>query len=221
MSKPLEKIYGNGFFRSRDKYSWRAPIAAAIIQYIFPDARSTIDVGAAIGDLTEAFTKLGLSACAIEGSAACIPYLKCSSSQMIIADIGQPLSEEVNQRLEEFAPDGRFDMLTCYEVLEHVEPECADALCDNLCALSDKLVTSACPPSTRMGRSGSVHHVNEQEAEYWESMFADRGYYRYNTVKHGRQINVETMFKNCLAPFSHKYGLKAWVENHLYFEKRR
>lgn len=204
----LSEIYSERFFRARDRYHWRAPIVCGAILFMWRHTpiRTTIDVGAATGDLTDVFARLGIEAYAIEGSPNCLPHIVCPRDRMLIHDLRKPL--DVSD-----PPVERFDLVTCFEVLEHVEEEYADVLLDNLCLLSDRLLTSACPPNpARKGTSGgSVHHVNEQYPGYWEAKFIQRGY--------GRVGRVERLFRDLVHPYRHKYGIKAWYENCLYFEK--
>jgi hypothetical protein len=202
--KPLEKIYGAKFFRGRHKYHWRAPIVCACVQYMFPETKSVIDVGCATGDLVKGFMDLGLDAWGLEGDPSCVPYLVCPERRVLIHDLREPLAV-ADPRWR----DMRLDLVTCWEVLEHVEPEHVDVLVQNLVDLSDRLLLSACPPSTRKG--GSVHHVNEQPPEYWVEKFGAHGY--------KRGPKREQIFRAVTQPWRHKYGIKAFWENVIYFEK--
>lgn len=65
----------------------------------------------------------------------------------------------------------RFDLVICWEVAEHVEPEAADTLCSTLVQHVGKwLVFTAAQP----GQVG-YQHVNCQPLEYWGGKFSAAG----------------------------------------------
>ena len=166
----LEKTYDNRFFSRRSQYHWRAPIVCMVINYIFRRVplKSVVDVGAATGDLVKGFADLGLSAWGIEGSAKCLPYVVCDTARFFIHDLRQSVASLT-------AIPYPLDLVTCWEVAEHIDPEFADVFVDNLCLLAPRILMSACPPQTTTRKSGSVGHVNERPYEYWVEKFAARG----------------------------------------------
>jgi SAM-dependent methyltransferase len=69
--------------------------------------------------------------------------------------------------------EGRFDLVTCIEVVEHLDPADASTAIANLCSVSDRVLFSSSP--------GDLHeatHVNVQPQERWSQMFAVHGFYR-------------------------------------------
>lgn len=72
--------------------------------------------------------------------------------------------------------DGRtkFDLVLCLEVAEHLEPEYADVLVDNLCTLGNVILFSAAIPL-----QGGINHHNEQWQSYWAEKFKKRMMYPY------------------------------------------
>jgi len=62
--------------------------------------------------------------------------------------------------------------VVCTEVAEHVKPEFADSLVQQLTSLANQVVFSAAVP----GQGGGVDHVNEQPNSYWITRFAESGY---------------------------------------------
>ena len=208
MKHNLADIYSPKFFRGRSKYHWRWPLVCGVIHYMWraSNPKSAIDVGAGAGDLVKGFLALDYDAYGIEGLDACRQYLVCPQDRMIIHDLRDPI---------DMAAHGwsRFDICTCWEVAEHLEPEYADMFCENLCLLSDRLLVSACPPNPRGHPSGgSVGHWNEQPNEYWEKKFRSRNYLRHK--------KIEQLFRDLLHPWRWKYGIKAFYDNVLYFEKQ-
>lgn len=67
--------------------------------------------------------------------------------------------------------DQRYDLVTCWEVGEHLPPESADVLCDTLAKHTERyLVFTAAHPN-----QGGDFHINEQPPEYWQAKLESRG----------------------------------------------
>ncbi len=209
---PLEETYSGRFFRTRHKLSWRAPHICGVINDIF-SPKSVIDVGCAIGDLVEGFVDLDIEAYGIEGSKEVLPYLvqipTLPSSRFIegfneltlrvlIRDLRKPLA---------IRESVKFDLVTCFEVAEHIEPEHADQFMDNITSLSDKILMSYAEP----GQKGHSH-VNCQPFDYWFDKFFAENYFYSHSI-------VEAVQKG-LEPWKKKDGIKALFKHHLvYFER--
>jgi len=208
MKHDLNELYSYRFFRGRARYHWRAPILCGSINYMWlrDHLKSAIDVGAGAGDLVKGFLDLGYDAYGIEGIDTCRQYLVCPDERMIIHDLRLPID------LKSYMWNTRFDICTCWEVAEHIEPEFADVFIENLIGLSDRILMSACPPNPAGKPSkGSVGHWNEQPQSYWQGKFKIRGYARHE--------KVEERFRNLVSPWKSKYGIKAFYQNVLYFQK--
>jgi hypothetical protein len=190
-----ENQYKKGFFKTRYKYKWRAPIICGAVKKIL-NPKSVIDIGCATGDLVAAYPDLGITAKGIEGSKNCLDFLECDRADIFILDLRIPIVQ---------IPE-KFDLATCFEVAEHIEPEYADIFTDNLCSFSDKILMSAALPGMR-----GHHHYNCQPAEYWNDKFKERGYYS--------KSEVVKLFKTEWISWKRKPGIKAYYENLLYFEK--
>jgi hypothetical protein len=255
----LEALYNEKFFSRRACYHWRAPIVAGVINFIWNyktsnPIKTACDVGCATGDLVEALVNIGIDTIGIEGSKACLPSFVCHSHRISIYDIGVPFGDNFftespyqnmqGRRIQVRNVDRKpFDLVTCFEVLEHVEAERADAMVENLCILSDRLLLSACPPNPQ-GKKPSRYHFNEQPPKYWEEKFAAHGYTRgkkYDILRHKSGLGIprgcaaqssaavyvssenrtELRFRDMLAPWRWHYGIRAWWENVMYFEKEK
>lgn len=193
--KPLDEIYKPGFFKRRDSLSWRAPIICEpVIEILWPE--SVIDVGCAIGDLVEYFLEKGLDAYGLEGTENIIPWLKISQWRMHFKD----LRTEIDL-------GRKFDLVTCFEVFEHIEPEYADMLLKNLSGMSDRLLVSAAPPG-----QGGHYHVNCQPITYWDEKLDHLGY--------KPDTNIVTKIRERLAPWKKKPGILAIYQNLAYYERR-
>jgi SAM-dependent methyltransferase len=184
--------YKESFFKNRHKLAWRAPVVCKpIVKYLKP--KSLLDAGCATGDLVAEFVALGVDAYGLEGSHKCIKFLECSITRVFFFDLRQPVPLS-----------RRYDLVTCFEVAEHVDPDCSHQFVENLCGLSDRVLMSAAPPG-----QGGHHHVNCQDPEYWQIQFGYRGYERVPWV--------EQALKAAWQPWSHKPGVKAYYDNLLYF----
>jgi len=73
----------------------------------------------------------------------------------------------------------KYDIVLNLEVAEHVSAERSANLIDFLTGLSDTVVFSAAIPG-----QGGFNHVNEQWEEYWDQKFIDKGYQKYDIIRH-------------------------------------
>jgi 2-polyprenyl-3-methyl-5-hydroxy-6-metoxy-1,4-benzoquinol methylase len=67
----------------------------------------------------------------------------------------------------------QFELVTCWEVGEHLPDASADILCDNIArhvAPDGHLVFTSAPPG-----QGGDHHINEQPQSYWTTKLEARG----------------------------------------------
>ena len=69
--------------------------------------------------------------------------------------------------------DGRYDLITCIEVIEHLDPADAATAVANLAAASDRVLLSSTP-----GDRDEPTHVNIQPPERWSQLFAAHGLFR-------------------------------------------
>jgi len=75
---------------------------------------------------------------------------------------------------------------TVYATVEHLRPERAEGLVDDLCALSDVAMYGAA-----IKGQGGDQHVNEQWQSYWVSKFLRRGYLAYDVLRPAVWSNPE------------------------------
>jgi hypothetical protein len=189
--KPLEEIYGPKFFARRDRLKWRAEIVCKAVNDVFAP-ESVIDVGCGIGDYVHYFlNNLNIAASGIEGSEAARPYLV--SERVLILD----MRKQQNVR-------PRSDLVTCFEVLEHIEEEYSDIFIENLTRMSNRILLSAAPPG-----AGGHYHVNCQSKEYWMEKFMKFNY--------GYDSMLTHMIQEALKPWRHRKEL--YHDKLIYFEK--
>ena len=70
-----------------------------------------------------------------------------------------------------FSVSRQFDLATCMEVAEHLDPSAADTVVQTLTGLSDIIVFSAAVPN-----QGGFRHINEQWPAYWAKKFEAKDY---------------------------------------------
>ncbi len=74
------------------------------------------------------------------------------------------------------APPAPADLVVCTDVLEHVEPDCIDAVLDDLCRLAQKaaFVTVATRPAVKTLADGRNAHLTVQPFSWWKQSFESR-----------------------------------------------
>ncbi len=193
--KPLEKIYGPKFFAKRNSLNWRCPIICDAVNKVF-EPTSVIDVGCAIGDYVKYWKEvLGVRALGIEGSNEARPYFV--TDQVSIYDL-----RSAPKRINSYP---RFDLVTCFEVAEHIEPRYSPEFLNNLINWSDRILISAAPPG-----AGGHHHVNCRPKKYWIVKMYIRDYL------FDRDTTNE--IKERLKPWRHRKEL--YHDNLMYFKRR-
>lgn len=134
-------------------------IAESVVREFHPS--SVMDAGCAMGFLVEGLRKRGVEASGVDVSEYAISQVHESVAEHCgVATLTEPLP-------------GRYDLVTCIEVLEHIPPEQADAAVANLCAASDRLLVSTSPSDF-----AEPTHLNVQPPEYWSAAFAREGFFR-------------------------------------------
>jgi SAM-dependent methyltransferase len=159
MSTIYRNCCGQPYERSDAWLTFFGTIADRIVADISP--RRVLDAGCAIGMLVEALRVRGVDARGIDLSSFAIesvpdavkPYVREES-------IAEPFGE-------------RFDLITCIEVLEHMQPEDADRAIANIAAHTDDVLFSSTPFDYK-----EPTHVNVRMPEEWAEGFARHGLYR-------------------------------------------
>jgi SAM-dependent methyltransferase len=134
-------------------------IADRLIQDFHP--ATALDAGCAIGLLVEALRDRGVDAEGIDFSEFAITGSRDDIRPFLtVGSITEPLRKS-------------YDLITCFEVLEHMTAQDADQAIANLCAATGELIVSSTPLHYR-----DPTHTNIHPQEYWTERFARHGFIR-------------------------------------------
>ena len=149
-------------------------IADAIVQNTSP--ANFLDAGCAIGFLVEALRDRGVDAHGFDISAFAIRS---------IPEALRPFIHE-GSLLDEI--EGTFDMISCIEVLEHLEEEFAQPAIENLCRHTDAVLFSSSPDDF-----DDPTHLNVRDGDYWALIFASQGFFRDFTDEVAQTISPQAV----------------------------
>lgn len=117
--------------------------------------KTVLDVGCAKGFLVESLRNRGIDAFGIDVSAYAIGEVEPGIRQYCrVGSVVEPI-------------DGRYDLITCIEVLEHLSKADGQRAITNICQVTDDVVFSSTPDDV-----SEPSHVNVQPIEYWADLFA-------------------------------------------------
>ena len=186
----LEDAYPVSFFMRRKSLKWRVKIVGDAIYNVFhPD--SVVDVGCGNADILGYIHSHYTPAClAIEGSKKCTEAISENF-------LGSWLIQDIRRT---FYITDNYSLCMCLEVAEHLEPEFADTLIDNLTRLSDTVLFSAAHEG-----QGGIYHVNCQGLDYWKEKFGK--------VHYVFDEKTTCLFRSMLYPWRNKKGIKAYFYN--------
>ena len=120
-----------------------------------------LDAGCAMGLLVEALVERGIDAHGLD------------ISEYAIAQAAPAVRDRVRVGSLTAPLDGRYDLIVCIEVLEHMPAADARVALANLCAHTDDVLFSSSPTDF-----GETTHVNVQPPEVWAEAFAREGLLR-------------------------------------------
>lgn len=139
-----------GFFRT---------IADRLIEDFHP--KTALDAGCAIGLLVEALRDRGVDAEGIDFSEFAVNHSREDIRRhLTVGSITEPLAK-------------RYDIITCFEVLEHMTRHDADQAIANLCSFTDEIILTSTPEHFR-----DPTHTNIHPQEYWTERLARHGFIR-------------------------------------------
>lgn len=163
----MDRYYSSTFYDTQRDDSVRS--AERVVPYLTDvlAPQSVLDVGCGVGGWVKAFKSAGATtAHGVDGSWA-------RDGVLLIPDAD--FSEfDFMQAPTPFSPEGlldRYDLVTTFEVVEHLPHNRAADLADFFVAKADAVVIGGAIP----GQGGS-HHINEQWPSYWAHLMSERGY---------------------------------------------
>lgn len=156
--RDLDAIYSEVFFESLLARSWRAPfLCTAIVKVLSP--KRVMDVGCGTGDLVQYFKKLGVSAYGIECSRNAYAHA-LAPEKLWIVDLRNPLVNEAG-----------FDLVTCFNVAEHIDVESTEIFIENLTMLGRSVLFAATSNDAFKHRLVNIRPIDE-----WKEMFEVLGF---------------------------------------------
>ncbi|WP_080509832.1 class I SAM-dependent methyltransferase [Haloarcula marismortui] len=173
----LDKIYDEEYFQKRKSHPWSTTteVVVEILSERY-EPNSVIDVGCAIGYYLKEFEERGADIYGIEGANRAVK--NAVVDDILHADLREPVSISHTSEL-----------VTCFEVAEHLHPMYADQLVDTIAQLTEPegmAIISAAPP----GQHGT-HHLNLQPKTYWIEKFESRKFEFRETETNNLKLTVE------------------------------
>jgi SAM-dependent methyltransferase len=145
-----------------DNEKWRSffmSVADRLIGSMNP--RTVLDVGCARGLLVQALAVQGVDSRGMDISEHAIASAhEGVRDRLVVASATEPIQ-------------GRYDLVTCIEVLEHLAPADAQLAMDRITEVTDRVLFSSSP-----GDHDEPTHINTHPTEHWAGWFAERGFFR-------------------------------------------
>lgn len=121
--------------------------------------QTMLDVGCGTGKALDFLLEAGVDVTGLEGSELAIEHAR-NKSHITQCD----LRNEIDLKR-------KFDLVWCFEVVEHLPEKYADTIVNTMTRHADAIVMSAAHPG-----QGGEGHFNEQFPEYWIQKFEERGF---------------------------------------------
>jgi 2-polyprenyl-3-methyl-5-hydroxy-6-metoxy-1,4-benzoquinol methylase len=132
--------------------------AEELIRLVHP--KTVFDAGCAMGFLVEAFWDRGVAACGVDISPYAISHVRRDMQPHCrIASLTQSI-------------EGRYDLVTCIEVLEHMPWDHSHAAIKNLSCITDTILFSSSPSDF-----AEPTHINVHQPIVWLEEFGSVGFY--------------------------------------------
>jgi SAM-dependent methyltransferase len=200
MSLYSRRFYARREARVADSAEALVPQLVSLLQ-----PRSVLDIGCANGLWLAAFSRHGVEQVhGVDGPWVPPDTLRIPSAEFTRLDLGTcPLPYT-------FHADRRFDLVICFELLEHLPAARAEALVSALCALSDTLLVSAAVP-----HQGGTGHINERWPGHWRERFAARGFQACDFIRleHWNNERIAPWYRQNVVGYF-RGGVPALVREH-------
>jgi SAM-dependent methyltransferase len=153
--------YDDKFFKYTNIGAIRSAqqVLPAILQQL--PVKSVLDVGCGQGAWLSVWCEQGIEdVVGIDGEYVDTQRLLIPAEQFVSADLSKS-----------FHVGRTFDLVQCLEVAEHLPASRAKGFIADIVEHGDIVLFSAAPKG-----QGGEHHVNEQDYDYWRSLFSLNGY---------------------------------------------
>lgn len=175
MPDDIKTLYNQPFYdaQSFDSLQSARIVLPELFRHVHP--QSVVDIGCGVGTWLRAASDLGIvERLGVDGDYVDRGALMLSEEQFLPIDLSQSgLVEKVAARRP-----GRFDLVMCLEVAEHLPFDRSAGLIDDLCRLSDVVLFSAAIPFQH-----GTGHINEQWPEFWATSFRAHGYACFDLLR--------------------------------------
>ena len=164
-----ENVYDSAFFNYTSAISDMSSGAMVpIVKSLLPNIQSVVDFGCAQGVWLSKWQKSGVS-----------DFVGLDGAYVDTSKLRIPLDCFIETNLNESIKLGRkFDLAYSLEVAEHLLPSRSKQFVASLTRHADIVLFSAAPPG-----QGGESHINEQNYEYWQSIFAEFDYIAYDCLR--------------------------------------
>jgi Methyltransferase domain len=175
MADNLGQLYDPPFFQAQSLNSLQSARTALPELFRHFRPKNVVDVGCGVGAWLCAAGELGVVEClGIDGGYVDRGALLIPEEAFVPVDLAAPgLSDAVATRRP-----GRFDLVMCLEVAEHLPFERSAGLVEELCQLGDMVLFSAAIPFQY-----GTGHINEQWPEFWAMQFRARDYICFDLMR--------------------------------------
>jgi SAM-dependent methyltransferase len=161
-------LYDNNFYLwVNDTASKSANELLPILKnYIRPT--SVLDVGCGRGAWLRVWKRLGVNkVLGVDGDYVLNDQLLINDDEFVPADLTIALPVT-----------GRFDLVQCFEVAEHLDPSTSLSFIGRITSHSDFVIFSAAQPG-----QGGENHINERVPSYWAKLFLDNGFECFDFIR--------------------------------------
>ena len=183
-----QAAYTDTFFKDMAGQSESSAVVVVPLLCEMFEPSSVIDVGCGTGEWLAEFIRSGVEdVCGLDGAWVDPTKLSIDPARFQAADLENP--PEI---------DRRFDLVTSFEVAEHLPERAAEPFVRYLTELGDVVAFSAAIPF-----QGGTSHLNEQWQDYWSDLFAARGFLAFDLVrpKIWLDSNVEFWYRQNLVVY--------------------
>ncbi len=163
--------YNDAHLGGEGDYGWESDhwrgffqmVADRVVGVVNPS--TVLDVGCAKGLLVQALREKGVDASGLDVSEHAVQTAHPDvRGHLRVASATDPI-------------EGRYSLVTCVEVLEHMAPAPAQHAIDRMTEVTDRVLFSSSPSDHR-----EPTHINTRPTDQWIASFAERGFYRRTDV---------------------------------------